>query len=160
MFGHDQVPTLTVDGMLGSRHDIMLSIDVSFLIAVPEYESITLRLFPLEANGDYCGTFQITNNRWDESITWMNAPDPNGSALGNAQGVTVGEWFQLDVTQILTLMKADNAAPTILSLMVAANGGGKCVFSSLSGEIGHAPNTLVMLNTEEADGVQANSTAT
>jgi hypothetical protein len=143
-FGAD--PTLVVDGTLGSQCDTMISIDLSFLVAVVDYESIVLQLFVLEADGDYCGSFQTTMNPWwtEESVTWTNAPGLSGEVIGEAQGIMQAEWFELDVTAVVAAKKA--ASENTLSLRIDSRGASRCVFSSISGDVLHAPNLLVKLN--------------
>ncbi|KAL7510523.1 hypothetical protein ACHAXN_007423 [Cyclotella atomus] len=139
--------SLTVDGTIDNRYDTMLSVDLGFLMAIPDYNTITLRLYVLEADGDYCGTFQTTSNPWwdEDSVTWMNAPGANGNVLGDAVVNQDSEWVELDVTEVLTVMEAESN--NLLSVRLFSNEGSRCVFASNNGSnMLQAPNLLLLLN--------------
>lgn len=136
--------TIMVDGTIGNRYDTMLAVDLGFLMAIPEYKSITLRLFVVEYSGEYCGTFQTTLVPWwdENSVTWMNAPGANGDVIGDAIVTEESKWVELDVTELLTNMNAES----LLSIRLVSNEGNRCVFASKNGSNTlRAPNLLVLL---------------
>jgi hypothetical protein len=146
--------TLTVDGSIGNRYDTLLSVNLGFLMAMPDYEKIILRLYLIEADGDYCGTFQTTLNPWwdENSVTWMNAGGANGAngeVLGDALVTQESDWVELDVTNVLAKMDAESK--TLLSIRMFSNEESRCVFASRSGNAVQAPNLWILLKGREVD---------
>ena len=157
-------PTLTVDGTMGNRFDTLVAIDLGFMTAIPNYESIVLRLYVLENDGLNCGTFQTTLNPWwqQESVTWMNAPGANGEVLGDAIVTEGNDWVELDVTDLFTKMVDESK--TLLSIRLHSSGdSSRCVFASTGGAPLQLPNLFIMLNPREVakeDDADVNSTST
>ena len=120
-------------------------------MAIPDYEKIILRLYLIESDGDYCGTFQTTLNPWwdENSVTWMNAVGANGEVLGDALVSQESDWVELDVTNVLTKMNAESK--TLLSIRLFSNEESRCVFASTSGNALQAPNLWILLKGREVD---------
>ena len=149
-------PTLTVDGTVGNRYDTMLSVNLGFMKAIPNYDTIILRLYVLEADGLNCGTFQTTLNPWwqQESVTWMNAPGANGEVLGDATVEDGNDWIELNVTNLLTKMVDE--AKTLLSIRLhSSEESSRCVFASTGGAPLQQPNFLIMLKPREVNVEEA-----
>jgi hypothetical protein len=144
-------PTLAVDGAIDNRLETMLAVNLGFMKAIPDYKTIVLRLFVLEANGDDCGTIQTTLNPWwdESSVTWMNAPGANGEVLGNAIVSEDGQYAELDVTEAFT--KLSSESQTQLSVRMFANGDSRCVFSSSKGDALQSPALMITLNAKAVD---------
>ncbi|MDH3724808.1 MAG: DNRLRE domain-containing protein [Thermoleophilia bacterium] len=93
-------PTLEVDA--SSVKDAVLRFDVN-AVGTSSVLNATLRLHALDGSSSG-GTFvQMTNTNWSEdTITWENAPPGDGIPLGSLGAVSAGNWYELDVTPLVT----------------------------------------------------------
>ena len=93
-------PALEVDG--SSIKDVLMSFDVSG-IGSSSITSATLRLYAVDSSSDGGNFFAVTDTTWNEtSVTWATAPPGDGGALGSLGSVTSGNWYELDVTALIT----------------------------------------------------------
>lgn len=67
-----------------------------------------LRLYVTDASPDGGSLFAVSNtyfgssSQWTQSgLNWSNAPPINGTALGSAGAVSVGQWVEFDVTSAI-----------------------------------------------------------
>ena len=97
-YGSD--PDLLVDA--SSRKDFLLRFNVAG-VGASTVLNATLRVHATDGSsvgGDFTAT---TDTGWSEStVTWDSAPVPNGIVLGSLGPVALGNWYELDVTPLIT----------------------------------------------------------
>ncbi len=86
-----------------SKKDALLRFDVSG-IGGASVASATLRLFAVDPSSFGGEFFKVTTNTpWSEdTVTWGNAPAGDGGSLGTLSAVEAGNWYELDVTPLVT----------------------------------------------------------
>lgn len=136
--------TLQIDNNPVSN--FLLKFDVSGLSG----KTITrahLRLYATNASAIGGKFYQASNNTWQEgTVTWDNAPAAGASPLGSLGRVSVGNWYEVDLTSLIT-------GEGTYSLRVSSTSGDGAYFSSKEGN--NAPQLVI-----ETQAVLPTSTAT
>ena len=92
--------TLEVDA--SSVKDSVLRFDVNG-VGSSAVSNATLRLYAVDGSTSGGSFVEMTNTSWNEdTITWANAPPGDGIALGSLGAVSAGNWYELDVTPLVT----------------------------------------------------------
>jgi len=129
-------PNLEVDA--SSEKDTLLRFDVTG-IGTSSVENVTLRLYNIDAS-DFGGNFHIvTDNTWSEdTVTWSNAPAGDGAFLGSLGPVSVGFWYELDVTPLVI-----GDGP--VSIRISSTSSSGADYSSKENTNGFAPELIVSI---------------
>ncbi len=132
-------PTLEVDG--DSKKDTLLRFRVTDVgTSSDNIQKAVLRLYA--TNGSpFGGKFvQVNNNTWKEStVTWNNAPPANGISLGSLGDVDAGQWYELDVTQLIS---GDGR----FSIRISSSNSNGADYASRENSNGKAPKLIVTTN--------------
>ncbi len=129
-------PTVEVDA--SSRKDILLRFNVSG-VGASGINNVVLRLYATDGSS-FGGDFvEVTNNNWNEAtVTWNNAPAGDGVSLGSLGSVSPGNWYELDVT---SLVSGDGP----VSLRVSSSNSNGADYASKENSNGNAPELVVTL---------------
>ena len=104
--------------------------------------SATLRLYAVDSSS-FGGQFvEITtiNGNWNEdTVTWNNAPAGDGISLGSLGAVEVGQWYELDITPLVS----GNGLVSIRISSVSSNGAD---YASKENSNNNAPELVVTTN--------------
>ena len=130
-------PTLEVDA--SSIKDTLLRFDVN-AVGTSSVLSAALRLYAIDGSSSG-GTFaELTNTNWnEETVTWENAPPGDGIALGSLGAVSAGNWYELDMTPLVT------GDGTVAVRISSSNANGADYVSS-EGTPGFAPELIIELD--------------
>jgi len=92
--------SLEVDGT--PVYDFLTKFTVSG-IGSKSVSNAKLRLYnvdPSDAGGSF---YPVIDNSWTESgVTWNNAPAAGATSIGSIGSVTAGNWYEVDVTSVIT----------------------------------------------------------
>jgi hypothetical protein len=101
--------------------------------------SAKVRLYavdPSPAGGDFR---RVADSTWSErTITWANAPAADTMILASLGKVVAGNWYEVDVTPLVT-------GDGVVSLRVTSNSTDGADYSSKEGTVGFAPQLVVTL---------------
>jgi acid phosphatase type 7 len=120
--------------------------------------SATLRLYCVNPSG-LGGIFhRVADTSWSESgVTWNNAPPGDAATLGQLGAVATGNWYQVNVTQLVT-------GDGTFSLDATSTSSDGADYSSKEGTAGLAPQLVVTTSGSSSDtnppSVPAGLTAT
>jgi hypothetical protein len=100
----------------------------------------TLRLYAVDASSVGGSLRRVADNSWSESsVTWDTAPSPDAAELASLGEVVPGNWYQVDLTPLVT----GDGAFTLAVVSTAANGAD---YSSKEGA--NAPELVVTVSPE------------
>jgi hypothetical protein len=98
---------------------------------------VRLRLFQVDASPQGGRVFQITDDSWNESMTWGTKPPIDGPQRNSFGSVAKGRWYEVDLSKYVLPNNSDQD----LNLAVdSVNGDGARWASS---ESGNAPKLIV-----------------
>ncbi len=87
---------------LSSQKDFLLRFDVAG-VGAGTVAKATLRLWATDGSNSGGDFYRVTNNAWSEAtVTWDNAPAGDGGLVGSLGAVAAGNWYELDVTAVVT----------------------------------------------------------
>jgi hypothetical protein len=117
--------------------DLLFRFDVSGL-ASDEVVSATLRIYcvggAVVTGGEFHGA---VDNGWQEStVNWNTAPAADPITLSSLGPVAAGNWYELDVTHLVT-------GDGIYSIRASSTSGDGADYSTKEGASGFAPQLLV-----------------
>ncbi len=131
-------PIVEVDA--SSRKDILLRFNVSG-VGASGINDVVLRLYATDGSssgGDFV-EITATSGNWDEdTVTWNNAPVGDGISLGSLGNVSPGNWYELDVT---SLVSGDGP----VSIRVSSSNSNGADYASKENSNGNAPELVVTL---------------
>ena len=82
--------------------NILMTFDV-FGVGAKQVVNATLRLYNINESSKGGDFYQIINPSWDENtVTWNNAPSEEPSLLASLGEVDANNWYEIDVTSIVT----------------------------------------------------------
>ncbi len=118
--------------------DFLLRFDVSGIGSAP-VASATLRLFNIDGAPTGGEFYAMTGTGWSEStVTWDTAPSGEGGVLGTPGSVSEGDWYEIDVTALVT-----GDGP--VSVRVSSPHDDGADYSSKEHTNGNAPQLIVSL---------------
>ena len=117
--------------------DFLLKFDVAG-VGTSEVVSATLRIYcvggAVVTGGEFHGA---VDNNWQEStVTWATAPAAEQIALSSLGPVAAGNWYEIDVTPLVT-------GDGTYSLHASSTSGDGADYSTKEGASGYAPQLLV-----------------
>jgi uncharacterized repeat protein (TIGR01451 family) len=116
--------------------DVLLEFTVSD-VGTSEVVSATLRIYCVGGAVVTGGEFHGADSSWEEStVTWDTAPAADPIALSSLGPVTAGNWYELDVTSLVT---GDGS----YSLRGTSTSGDGADYATKEGATGLAPQLLV-----------------
>jgi hypothetical protein len=128
--------TINVDA--DSKKDGLLRFDVSG-VGTQSVARVMLRLFvtdPSSTGGEF---FKMTDTNWSEdTVTWATAPLGDGGSIGSLGAVVAGNWYEIDVTQLVT-----GDGP--MSLRISSTDSNGSDYASKENVNGNAPELVVVL---------------
>lgn len=126
----------TLDSLL--RFDLS-SVDTTLI------SSAVLRLYCTDSS-DFGGAFQTTSSSdWSElSVVWRDAPEGRGAPLGSLGPVEKGDWYEIDVTDVVLSISNDS-----LSLRIHSESTDRATYSSKEGP--EPPQLVVTIGEIEID---------
>ncbi|WP_299442022.1 DNRLRE domain-containing protein [uncultured Phycicoccus sp.] len=131
-------PVLEVDG--NPRKNAVVRFDVTG-VGGGSVTSATLRLYTVDAarvGGDLTA---MSDTGWDQdTVTWATAPPGDGANLGSLGRVTVGTWYDVDVTPLVT-----GDGP--VSLRISSTSSNGADYASAEHPSGNAPELVVVVGT-------------
>jgi len=127
-------PVLEVDA--SSRKDGLLRFDVSG-VGGSTVTSATLRLFAVDASPVGGDLAVVSDSGWSESsVTWQSAPVGDGGALGSLGAVAVGNWYEIDVTPLVS-------GDGVVSIRISSTNSNGADYASKEHSNGNAPQLVV-----------------
>jgi hypothetical protein len=82
-------------------------------------QSAILRLYNVNGSGVGGYFWYVPDNSWSEgSVTWNNAPDPEGDIIDSLGSVSYGNWYEVDLTSLI----ADDGTYSIRATTTSTNG--------------------------------------
>jgi chitodextrinase len=117
--------------------------------------SAKLRLFCEDGSGVGGALYRVTDTTWNEStVTWNNAPAANVNSLGSLGSVAAGNWYEVDVTSLVT-------GDGTFSMKLISTSSDGAYYASKEGTAGFAPQLIVTTNATQSTAVATTtSTAT
>ena len=98
--------------------------------------SAKLRLFCTDSS-NRGGDFRVANSSWSEgTVNWNNAPAANSAVSASLGPVSVGTWYEVDVT---SLVLGDG----VVSLKVTSSSNNGADYASKEGAAGRAPQLVI-----------------
>jgi len=80
----------------------LIKFDVSGLNS-QQVVSAKLRLYNVDPSGKGGDFYAVSDSSWqEETITWNNAPAALTNLLGSLGSVTTGNWYEVDLTSLIT----------------------------------------------------------
>lgn len=105
---------------------MLLKFDVSG-VGTQTVTAVKLRLYNVNASNDGGGFFEAVNSTWTETgVTWTNAPPVGGPQFGSLGSVQAGNWYEVDLTGILT-------GDGLVSIRVTSSSANGAYYSSKEG---------------------------
>jgi chitodextrinase len=99
--------------------------------------SAKLRVYCVNASSAGGQVRGVTDTSWNEqSVTWSSKPSFGGTVVGSLPAVSIGSWYEIDVTPLVT---ADG--PVSLGLTGTSSDGAD--YSSKEGTVGFAPRLVL-----------------
>jgi hypothetical protein len=116
--------------------DMLIKFKVSG-VGTQVVSSARLRLYCVNASA-FGGEFhRAANSSWSEgTVTWNTAPAANTTVLGTLGSVTAGNWYEMDVTSMIS-------GDGTFSLRVSSTSADGALYSSREGTAGLAPQLVV-----------------
>ena len=131
-------PNIEVDA--SSRKDTLLRFDINGVSS--SINNVILRLYTIDSSssgGDFV-EITVTSGNWDEdTVTWSNAPTGNGISLGSLGSVIAGNWYELDVTPLVS-----GNGPVSIRISSSSENGAD--YASKENSNGNAPELIVTTN--------------
>ena len=120
-----------------SRKDVLLGFDVTG-VASATITSVTLRLYNVDSSSSGGDFAIVTDTSWTEgTVTWANAPAADGGTLGSLGSVSSGNWYELDVTPLVT-----GDGP--VSIRISSTNSNGADYSSKEHSNGNAPELVIV----------------
>jgi hypothetical protein len=65
--------------------------------------SAKLRLYNVDPSGKGGDFYAVSDNSWqEETVTWNSAPAALTNLLGSIGSVSIGNWYEVDLTSLIT----------------------------------------------------------
>jgi chitodextrinase len=109
--------------------------------------SAKLRLRCVNASGVGGAFHRVANTSWTEGgVTWNNAPPGDSATLGQLGSVSIGTWYEVDVTQ---LVSGDGT----FSLDATSTSSDGADYTSKEGAVGSLPELVVTTSSTLSDTI-------
>jgi len=131
-------PSLEVDA--SSRKDILIRFDVGSL-DTSAVTTATLRLFNIDSSSYGGDVFAVSDTNWSElDVIWDTAPPADAGLLGSiATSVSVGQWYEVDVTPLVL-----GDAEGVVSVRISSPNSNGADYASTESANGNAPELVVV----------------
>ena len=96
------LPSMWVDNSPTKQAFIRFAVDGLSSPKVRTVTDVRLRLFQVDASPQGGRVFKITNDSWNESMTWNTKPPIDGPQLNTFGKVAAGHWYEVDLGKVIT----------------------------------------------------------
>jgi hypothetical protein len=100
-------------------------------------QSVTLRLFCLDASDKGGDFYRVADNAWQENtVTWNTEPPADPTSLASLGAVGANTWYEVDLSSLVT-------GDGTYSIRIASTSANGVDYSTKEGAAGSAPQLVV-----------------